>query len=112
MDTFTQDNYTSLKKNIELRFVYLCDDVTQLRSVVFNHTPGNIEFIFAKFRNDFDSVFTMSSNNKKLDKELVKTVNTWLNKNITSLKGSDVRYALDLFNLYKAELFKHEIIKY
>lgn len=112
MEQIFQDRDTSLKKNIESGFIDVCVDVTALRSMVMNNDPGNIDAIFSEFRRDFDGFFTMSSDNKKIDKELVIRVDTWLNTRFGALTPRIIKDGIKLFTEYKSELFKQDIIKY
>lgn len=112
MEQLSPDRETSLKKNIEVKFMEVCFDVTLLRSIVMNGGNGNVEYVFSTFRNDFDSFFSMSSDNKKIDKELVVEINVWLNKINRGLTLGMVKNGINLFTRYKSELFKQDIIKY
>ena len=112
MEPIYQDRDTSLKKNIESGFIDVCIDVTALRSMIMNDEPGNIDAVFAEFRQDFDGFFTMSSDNKKIDKELVGRVDTWLNTRFGALTPRIIKKGIKLFMEYKSELFKQDIIKY
>lgn len=112
MEQIYQDRNTSLKKNIELGFIDVCTDVIELRGMIMSNEPGNIDVTFADFRRDFDGFFTMSSDNKKIDKQLSGRIDKWLNTKVGVLTPRIIKEGIKLFTEYKSELFKQDIIKY
>jgi len=112
MEQIYQDRDTSLKKNIESCFIDVCIDVTDLTPMITDDEPGNIDAVFSEFRSDFYRLFIMSSDNKKIDKELVGRVDSWLNTRFGALTPRIIKDGIKLFMEYKSELFKQDIIKY
>lgn len=110
MESITEDSNTTLKKRIEGAFLICVSNMTTLKSMMYNRKVGNIYKVFDEFKESFDQLFSMSSDNDKLNKEIVKDANDWLNKP-TPCTPKIVVEGLDLFSKYKSELFKQNIIK-
>lgn len=110
----TPEEDTTIKQNIEAEFVYLsrvC--VPKMRQLLTSPAPGNPFFMFLDFKERFDALFVLSMDKKELNKDIVAAVKAWVESETTfNLQQSTVREGLDLFNKYKAELFRANILKH
>ena len=111
METTLSPEYdTSLKRNIEVVFLSICLDVSFLRVYFTTKAPGAVYPRFRQFKEGFDYLFTLSSNKKELNQDIVKRAKEWLDKPSKESKES-VFTGIKLFEEYKAELFKQNILK-
>lgn len=109
--SINQDIKTTLKDEIEASFIQTSSKSSLLRSIMYNKKIGNIFIVFEDFRENFDFLFSISSDNSKINDKLRKEINVWLNRPTPTGKKTAVE-GLRLFSEYKAELFKQAIIKY
>jgi len=107
----SEDIKTPLKGRIETSFISTSDKSSLLRSIVYNGKVGNVYTIFEDFRENFDFLFSISSDNTKINDEIRTEINLWFNKP-TPTNPNSITEGLRLFSKYKAELFKQGIIKY
>lgn len=101
---------TSLKRNIEAVFLGCCSDVAVLRTYLTTAKPGYSLPTFRNFKERFDLLYTASCNKKDLDKEIVGKVKEWLNQK-NNEQRNDIAIGIALFEDYKTELFKQNILK-
>jgi len=80
-----------------------------LRILLNSNMPGNIVNTFEQFKLHFDCLFTLSSDRKGLNKDTVKKTKDWIHTRHKP-KLSDMRAGLELFDEYKTELFKTNVI--
>ena len=108
--TISQEYDTSLKGNIEVVFLMCCKNVAVLRTYLTTRRPGYSLPTFREFKENFDLLFTASSNKKELNKDIIEQVKSWLNLR-TNETPVDIRKGISLFEEYKTELFKQNILK-
>ena len=109
--SIAQDTKTTLKDEIESSFIQTSSKSSLLRSIMYNKKVGNIFIVFEDFRENFDFLFSISSDNSKINDKIRKEIEVWLNRPTPTAKNTAVE-GLRLFSEYKAELFKQAIIKY
>lgn len=100
-----------IKNAIEEEFITISRDIAPyLRVLLKSRMPGNPPMVFEEFKKHFDALFMLTSNKKELNKETIDSVDTWLNTRHNPTYN-DMQTGLSLFNKYKAELFRMNVIK-
>ncbi len=109
--TISPEIDTNIKSHIEVEFIDLSRNyIPTLRAFMTTPIPGNSVMVFNEFRKRFDALFVLSCNKKELKQETVEDVRKWINAK-TLCTDADIREGIRLFEEYKAELFKHNVIK-
>lgn len=109
--TISPEIDTNIKSHIEVEFIDISRNyVPTLRAFMTTPIPGNPVGVFNEFRKRFDALFTLSSNKKELKQETVEEVRSWLNTK-SQCTDTDIRNGIWLFEEYKTELFKHNVIR-
>lgn len=102
---------TNIKSHIEVEFIDISRNyVPTLRAFMTTPIPGNPIVVFNEFRKRFDALFTLSCNKKELKPDIVEDVRKWLNTK-SQCTDTDIRDGIRLFEEYKTELFKHNVIR-
>lgn len=102
---------TNIKAHIEAEFVEISRAyVPQLRAFITTSAPGNPQIVLNEFKKRFDSLYTLSSSKKELKQDIVSKVKAWLDSSLKYNRGA-IKEALALFEEYKNELFKQNVIK-
>lgn len=103
---------TNIRNHIEAEFIEISRGyLPQLRAFLTTNTPGNPQVVFNEFKRRFDSLFTLSSSKRELNKDVVCKTKEWLNKP-SSYNNSSIAEGVRLFEEYKDELFRLNILKY
>lgn len=103
---------TNVKAHIEAEFIEISRYyVPQLRAFITTNAPGNPQMVLNEFKKRFDALYTLSSSKKELKKEIVDRVKTWLDKPMMRYNNSITKEGLVLFEEYKNELFRQNVIK-
>ena len=90
---------------------FLCMQVVpHLRSMLNTMMPGNIYAVFDEFKIHFDSLFLLTSNKKGLKEDVLNPVKDWIHQEHKSPQEKDMNVGIDLFEKYKAELFRMEVL--
>ena len=106
------DDIESDRKRVIVEFYHeiCCSDAPKLRMMILVNIPGNPVNVFERaFKPHFMALFLLTCDKKELNKELVGRVKTWLYSKQTPTEN-DMRNGMDLFDEYKAELFKVNIL--
>lgn len=102
---------TNVKAHIESEFIEISRIyVPQLRVFITTSAPGNPQTVLIEFKKRFDSLYTLSSGKKELKTEVVDKVKKWLDKRLVN-NNKSIREGLSLFEEYKTELFRTNVIK-
>ena len=102
---------SKIKNAIEEEFITLSRDIAPyLRVLLKSRMPGNLPMVFEEFKKHLDSLFMLTSNKKELKKETIESINKYLNTRHKPTTN-DMEEGLRLFNDYKAELFRMNVIK-
>lgn len=90
---------------------YLCMQVVPyLRSMINTNRPGNIYAVFDEFKSHLDALFLLTSNKKGLKEEILTPVKEWITSNHLTPTVHDMSDGITLFEAYKAELFRMEVL--
>ena len=81
-----------------------------LRSMINTMQPGNMYAVFYEFKSHFDSLFLLTSNKKGLKDDIVNPVKEWIQKEHKNPEEKDMKIGIELFEKYKAELFRMEVL--
>ena len=84
--------------------------IPTLRSMLNTMRPGNIYAVFYEFKSHFDSLFLLTSNKKGLKEDVINPVKDWIHQEHKSPQEKDMNVGIDLFEKYKAELFRMEVL--
>ena len=101
-----------IKASIEDEIILICKApgyAPCLRSLINTTRPGNPINTFEQFLSHFESLYLLSSDRKGLNKEIIKKTKDFLRTkhNPTYI---NMNYGLDLFDEYKSELFRMNVI--
>ena len=101
-----------IKASIEDEIILICNApgyAPYLRLLINSTRPGNPINTFEQFLTHFESLYLLSSDRKGLNKELIKKTKDFLR---TKHKPNHINmtYGLDLFDEYKSELFRMNVI--
>ncbi len=109
IETIYPEHDTSMKATLEELFFICCRNIAVLRSFLTTNKPGAYLPVFREFKENFDLFYTASSIRRELNPETIKKVRSWLNR----ARGvpSEVREGIALFEEYKTELSKNNILK-
>lgn len=101
-----------IKAGIEDEIIIICKSpgyAPYLRSLITSTRPGNPISVFEQFLAHFESLYLLSSDRKGLNKEVIKKTKDFLrSKHNSTVKN--MTYGLDLFDEYKSELFRMNVI--
>ena len=85
--------------------------VPTLRSMVNTMQAGNLNAVFYGFKSHFDSLYLLTSNKKGLKEDVIKPVEEWIHREHKNPKEPyDMNEGIELFEKYKAELFRMEVL--
>lgn len=102
---------TNIKAHIEAEFIEISRGyVPQLRAFITTNAPGNPQMVLNAFKMRFDALYMLSSSKKELSQDVTKKVREWLDKRLV-YNHNTIKEALILFDEYKNELFKQNVIK-
>jgi len=73
-------------------------------------SPGSISNVFYEFKRHFDALFLLTSDKKGLKEDIKDPVKKWIESKHISLSDSDMNMGIELFEKYKAELFRMEVL--
>ena len=96
MENISEDKNTTLKKRIEGSFLICVFNMTLLKSMLYTQKVGNIYKVFDDFKESFDELFSMSSDNDKLNKDILNNTTVWLNQP-TPCTPASVKTGIKLF---------------
>lgn len=102
---------TNVKAHIEAEFIDLSRNyVPLLRAFITTSAPGNPQIVLIEFKKRFDAIYTLSSSKKELKQEVVGKVKSWLDKPLRCTNKT-IKEGIELFEEYKNELFRQNVIK-
>lgn len=110
--TIAPESDTNVKAHIEAEFIAISRYyVPQLRAFITTNAPGNPQIVLNEFKKRFDALYTLSSSKKELKKYVVDRVKAWLDKPIIMYSNKITKEGIELFEEYKNELFRQNVIK-
>ncbi len=90
--------------------VLCCENIPSLRMMLISGMPGNPVNVFEReFKKNFYALFLLTCDKKELNKETVAKTRSWLNT-AHKPKDKDMFDGLDIFDVYKSELFKVSVL--
>lgn len=107
----TPEQETTIKNHIEVEFIEISRYyVPSLCAFITTNAPGNPIIVFREFKKRFNSLYTLSSAKKDLNKDLIGKVKIWMAARHSG-NNKDIEAGLKLFDEYKNELFKTNILR-
>ncbi len=90
--------------------VLCCENIPTLRMMLITGIPGNPVNVFEReFKKNFYALFLLTCDKKELNKKIVDPIREYLNKKHTPTDAEMIE-GLELFDSYKAELFKVNLL--
>jgi hypothetical protein len=109
--TVSLSNDSILIDDIETTFKYASNLSEDIRNILTTGTGGNPIPLYLTFKKQFSFLFAMSSDHKDIrESELIKEITTWRDKK--GLRASEIIHGLKLFEQYKTELFRGQLLRY
>ena len=109
--TISLSNDSILIDDIETVFKDTSILAAKIRNILTTGMGGNPIPLYVNFKEQFDFLFSMSSDHKSIrELDLIEEITTWRDKK--GLKGSEVIHGLKLFEQYKTQLFKGQLLRY
>lgn len=105
----TQDLQSTIKNSIELHFNAACEDAAILRTKITTAAPGMLDGIYRDFKEHIDCIYLMAGDKKDLDNAVITDTKKFLLSRY-SFKDKDIMYSLEVFEKFKNELFKKNMI--
>ena len=90
--------------------VLCCENIPTLRMMLIAGIPGNPINVFEReFKKNFYALFLLTCDKKELSKGIVADTKKWLNTKHKPTE-KDMMDGLDIFDEYKSELFKVNVL--
>ncbi len=106
------DEIESTRKAAIVYYYHLlcCDIIPSLRMMLISGMPGNPVNVFEReFKKNFYALFLLTCDKKELNKTVVSPVREWL-KTKHKPHEKDMVNGLELFDSYKSELFRVNVL--
>lgn len=106
----SQELQSSIKDSIEAHFSVACELGARLRTSIKTDAPGSIEPLYRELRHHVDCIYLMAGDKIGLDEQIIKTTRKELDKYFNGT-DSEILNFLNIFERFKTELFKKNMLK-
>lgn len=109
--TVSLSNDSRLVDDIESVFKNTSILAAEIRNILTTGIGGNPFPMYVEFKKQFDFLLSMSSDHKSIrELEIIDDIKSWRDKR--GLSVADILNGLNLFDKYKTQLFKSNILRY